>query len=59
MSSLGMKRGGKIKPIKQRKIEGFLCDGEKRKIPYNYVCDGEYDCSDHSDENPILCQMMG
>ncbi|XP_075253632.1 uncharacterized protein LOC142345458 [Convolutriloba macropyga] len=53
------KRGSKVRTIKERPIEGFLCDGERRKIPYNYVCDGEFDCTDETDENPELCQMMG
>lgn len=41
------------------KRDGFDCDENKRQIPFNYVCDGEPDCLDGSDENDTLCSMMG
>lgn len=43
---------------RKKEIEGFMCDGDQRKIPYNYVCDGQPDCTDKSDENDQLCSMM-
>lgn len=44
---------------KMAKRDGFDCDENKRQIPFNYVCDGEPDCLDGSDENDTLCAMMG
>lgn len=50
-----------VNAIGQRlaKRDGFNCDENKRQIPFNYVCDGEPDCLDGSDENDTLCSMMG
>ena len=36
----------------------FACEDHKFCIPINWKCDGEADCQDGSDENPIECGKL-
>ena len=36
----------------------FTCEDHEFCIPINWKCDGEADCRDGSDENPIECGKL-
>ena len=36
--------------------ENFKCKSEEKCIPKGYVCDGDIDCDDGSDENIEICR---